>query len=245
MKKLAIFILGISLLSGCYYQESSYIENPIYNSGKAGSTARFAIVNDHLITVGQSYSKLFKIAANGTLSELDQTNIWNAETVYPYGDNIFIGSTNGMFIYKIQNDRLSFVSNAEHFRSCDPVVAIDNYAYVTLNTNAGCGWNPNELHVYEISDIYNPNEVSVITLSDPYGLGVNDSLLFVCDDGIKVFDRTNPANLNLLYTENYDAFDVIVRGNVLLTTGKSGVNQFLFNKNGLNLISSISLPDEE
>ncbi len=46
---------------------------------------------------------------------------------------MFLGSTNGMYIYDISApDTPKYVSELQHVTSCDPVVVDDKYAYVTL-----------------------------------------------------------------------------------------------------------------
>ena len=49
-------------------------------------------------------------------------------------------------------------------------------------------------------------------MDNPYGLGIKDDLLFICDgtSGLKVFDKSDINNLQLIDTyEEMNAFDVI------------------------------------
>ena len=71
------------------------------------------------------------------LSITNKVNVgsWNVETIFPFKDKLFIGSQNGMFVYNINNaDNPSLVGQFSHVQSCDPVIADDDYAYVTLRT---------------------------------------------------------------------------------------------------------------
>ncbi|HET9434503.1 MAG TPA: hypothetical protein VFO37_12140, partial [Chitinophagaceae bacterium] len=105
--------------------------------GAGGSMARFTIMNDRLYTVGLSELSVFNISNTADPSQTNTINVggWNIETIYPFKDKLFIGSRSGMFIFNVVNaDAPAPAGQFEHARSCDPVIADDNYAYVTLRS---------------------------------------------------------------------------------------------------------------
>jgi len=68
-------------------------------------------------------------------------------------------------------------------------------------------------------------------MTGPYGLGVENGILFICDgdDGLKVFDAADPYNVKQLYHfDNINAYDVIPMNGILLMIGKDGFYQYDF-----------------
>ena len=214
-------------------------------TGKAGSMSRFAIVNNYLYAV--SNSKLFSVDVS-TISQpviaANQNIGWNIETLYPFKDKLFIGSQTGMFIYGLRNPASpSYISGFSHARLCDPVIADDNYAYITLHASANiCVGTQNELDVVKISNITSPVLVKQVNLTKPKGLSKDGNLLFVCDDdaGIRVFDITNPENPILKQTIPLAAtYDIICNNGIALVSAKDGLHQYNYsNANNVVKLSS-------
>ena len=214
-------------------------------TGKAGSMSRFAIVNNYLYAV--SNSKLFSVDVS-TISQpviaANQNIGWNIETLYPFKDKLFIGSQTGMFIYGLTNPASpSYISGFSHARLCDPVIADDNYAYITLHASANiCVGTQNELDVVKISNITSPVLVKQVNLTKPKGLSKDGNLLFVCDDdaGIRVFDITNPENPILKQTIPLAAtYDIICNNGIALVSAKDGLHQYNYsNANNVVKLSS-------
>ena len=111
-------------------------------AGTGGSTARFTITKNHLFTVSQSDLMVYNLANPSVPKFESRAGLgWGIETIYPFKDKLFIGSNSGMFIYDISNPGSPFMlSQFSHARACDPVVADDNTAYVTLREGSLCEW---------------------------------------------------------------------------------------------------------
>jgi len=156
-----------------------------------------------------------------------------------------------MYIYSIAEPRFpTKLCQAIHFRSCDPVVAQGQYAFVTLNTLASnCGPVPNNvLEVYDITNPTNPVLKKTMSLKGPTGLGVDGAKLFVCDKGLKVFDITDPLNPrqidDLADIDEVDirsTYDVIPINGLLILTAKEGLYQFDYTGDRLKFISKIEI----
>ncbi|HHH50113.1 MAG TPA: hypothetical protein ENK52_03960, partial [Saprospiraceae bacterium] len=126
--------------------------------GVAGSMARFAIYNNFLYTIDDNNVDVYDIS-EVTLPSLDGSFSvdWNIETLYPYEDKMFIGSSSGMFIYDLANaSSPTQITQFQHARSCDPVFVKDDYAYVTLRSGTPCQGFTNQLDIVDISDLSNP-----------------------------------------------------------------------------------------
>ena len=81
-------------------------------------------------------------------------------------------------------------------------------------------------------------------MDGPYGLGIKDDKLFVCDgaSGLKVYDKTDVKNLKLLnHFKDVDTYDVIPMENHLLMIGDKTLYQYNYSSTGLTLLSQYML----
>ena len=84
----------------------------------------------------------------------------------------------------------ALIGQFTHIVACDPVIADDNYAYVTLNDSSMCRGAINELKIIDIKDVANPVDVKSYALTHPIGLSKDGNNLFICDgkDGLKIYN---------------------------------------------------------
>ncbi len=214
--------------------------------GQGGSLARFKIVSDYLYAVDSHSFNIFNISNLESPIELNDVYAgFDIETIFNKGNYLFLGSMSGMYIYDISSPETpQFISEFQHGTACDPVVVDDNYAYITLRAGNSCGAFESSLEVVDISDIYNLELVKSYTMDNPYGLGIKENLLFICDgtSGLKVYDKSDVENIVLLNTfENVTAFDVIPMGDRLLMIGDNILYQYNYSDSGLDLLSEYSL----
>ncbi len=202
-------------------------------TGVGGSMARFTLSGDYLYVVSTSTLFSYSISDLANPVKANEINIgWNVETIFPFKNHLLIGSQTGMFIYNIDAPATpAYVSEFQHVRTCDPVVAEGNYAYVTLRSGNTCDGFTNELDVLDISTVTNPVLKAAFPMTNPHGLGIRDNVLFICDGdaGLKVFDATNPlivGNAPLATFPNIQAFDVIPLSQILLMIGEDGLYQY-------------------
>ena len=253
MKNIIYFVFSIFLLSSCA-ADSKSDSGSSTSEGKGGSMARFAIKGDILYTVSTDSLKLFNITEPENPRYSSQRNLkvgFDIETVFPMDTLLFIGSHSGMYVYDITEPRFpTLLSQVNHIRSCDPVVAQDKYAYVTLNTNfSSCGNSINNvLEIYDISDPLKPELKRTLTLNGPTGLGVDGQKLFVCDKGLKVFDIADPLNIKQIddiadidEVNIRSAYDVIPVDGLLILVAKEGLFQFDYTEKNLKFLSKIEI----
>ncbi len=129
------------------------------SNGVGGSMARFALSDDRMYTVDYSHIKVFNtaVAEKPTYVKEVATQGWNVETIFPFGNHLFIGSMTGMYIFDIVNkDNPVQKGTFEHARVCDPVISDGNYAYVTLRDGTQCQGFINQLDVVDIADVTKP-----------------------------------------------------------------------------------------
>jgi hypothetical protein len=216
--------------------------------GMGGSMARFTIMNNHLYTVTTSHLNVFNITNPETPEfKRDIPMGWDIETIYPFKDRLFIGSMSGMYIFNVSNpDEPVQTGTFVHARSCDPVVADDDFAYITLRSGTVCQGFNNQLDIVNITDPSNPQFIQTYAMDNPHGLSKDGNLLFVCDgkSGLKLYDAADVRNLKLLaQIDQLETYDVIAWNNVALVTARGGLYQFGYTTPySLELLSKIELP---
>lgn len=217
--------------------------------GTGGSLARFTIANNILYVVDNSNLRMFSIS--GGLSSLGTTSVGrNIETIFPYNNHLFIGASNGMYIYNISNPTApAYVSTYIHGTACDPVVVDDHYAYITLRSGTPCNTSLNQLEVVDIQNLSTPTLSHTVQMTNPHGLGKDGNTLFVCDGsaGLKVFDATNPTAIAATPTvqvNSIQATDVIPFNNKLLMIGDDGLYQYNYS-NLQNIVQLSRIPVEK
>ena len=214
-------------------------------SGKGGSLARFTISGNYLYTVDQSSLHTISLAdAEHPQKMADKSLGIYTETIYPYQNSLLLGTETGMFVYDLSNPaNPQYITYFQHIRSCDPVVAQNGYAYITLNTgNQRCFNGANELQIVDISNLSSPLPVKTLSLSNPTGLDINTDTLYVCNKGLKIFnvaDKHNPIEINFI--EGIDAQDVIVHQGSIIVIASDGLYQYKLTNGGLQKISAISI----
>jgi hypothetical protein len=242
MRKYYYILLILTLVVFTQCEDSDYSTNDSNDTGTAGSLARFGIAGNYLYTVELEYLKIFDITNETQPVFVKQLYIdFGIETIFAKDQYLFLGSRWGVYIYDIsipENPvRLSLFS---HIYSCDPVVVSGNYAYATLNSAGRCGRGLNQLSIIDVSDKTYPVEVSVVNMDSPKGLGVSSNLLFVCDNGIKVFDITDPVSPIFIRKVSVNAFDVIPIDTILIVVAESGLYEYEFDSTGeLTLLSTL------
>lgn len=213
--------------------------------GVGGSMARFLTYDKYLYML--QTTNMLKIV---DISKTDTPEIvydkyvgWGLETMFIYDDFLYLGSTQGLYILNLENPKSPFTTAIyNHVTSCDPVVVSGDLAYVTLRSGNMCGGTADLLEVIDISDKYKPERIASYGMDEPYGLGISGNTLFVCqgDNGLVVYDVTNPHNINnhkLAEFSDIKATDVIPIGTTLFTIGDGGF--YIYDYSDLNNITQI------
>ena len=211
-------------------------------TGTGGSLARFTIAANHLYLADYSTVEVYDLADPVNPVKKTSVNVgFGVETIYPYQDKLFIGSNTGMFIYSIANPSSPVkLGEARHVRSCDPVVANNTTAYVTLRGGSPCGPAEDGLYIYDITNITAPVQKNLFSLSNPNGLGLKDSVVFVCrgTQGMTLVNVKNPSSPKMMYTitdGNY--LDVIPCDNLAICYISTGL--LIYDISNLNQVVKV------
>jgi hypothetical protein len=211
-----------------------------------GSTARFSIINNYLYTIVFNSLSAFDISQpyNPSLAGSVQINS-QVETIYPFKDRLFVGTSNGVYMYNIQQTPAApaLIGEFVHLRSCDPVIADNEYAYITLNDGSACQGFSNELQIVDIKDMSNPVLIKTYQLKHPEGLSKDGDHLFICDGdaGLKVFNTSDLSNLQLIrQLTDATVSDVIAINGIAIVIGTDGIYEYDYsNLSDIHLISKL------
>lgn len=225
------------------------LSSPSINNGISGSMARFTTYGDALYALNSTELQTFNLTDITNPDHASTITVNRVvETIFPMDGRLFIGTTNGMAVYGLDNPmNPSFVSDFNHVTSCDPVVVENDIAYVTLRTGSNCGGWVNQLDVLDVSDITNPSLIASYQMTNPHGLGINDDVLFICDgsDGLKIYDATDKWNITsnqIAHFQNIQSYDVIPLESILLMIGEDGFFQYDYSDlEDIELISQINV----
>ena len=220
------------------------------STGINGSMSRFTIYNDHLYSVINNYMNIFDLStAKPTKAAGDMYMGWNIETIFSYKDNMFMGTPTGMLIYSVKDPlKPVYASSVQHVFGCDPVVVDNDLAYVTVHSEANrCGQIANELMIVDVSDVYKPKPLATYTMTSPKGLGIDAGKLFVCDDGLKIYNIGDPQTImanNIAHFKDMNGFDVIAHNNTVMMIAADGIYQYDYsNASSIKYLSRIPIAE--
>ncbi len=237
-------LVSLCLLASCEYSGESASD---FSSGEGagGSLARFTVSGNHLYTVDHNSLKVFNLTDPQKPVYKGKTNVGiDVETIFPLGKNLFMGTSTGMYIFDITApENPKKISFYEHIYACDPVVTDGKYAYVTLSSsNVRCWRASNELQIIDIQDKMRPKLVGQFPLAAPRGLAIRNDTLWVCDEGIKVFDVKKKEQISqIVHFSGFPAYDIILNGRLALVTGEEGLVQYRIENNTITKLSEIKV----
>lgn len=229
-----------------FYAKSSSGSNPPPSIGIGGSMARFTTIGDQLFVLSDHQMEVIDIAQGAAPERVGTIPVsYSAETIFPFQDYLFIGTSNGMHIYSVSDQLPEHVSTMAHIQSCDPVITDGEYAYVTLRGGTTCGGFTNQLEAYNVKNVFSPWLVQEYPMLEPHGLTKVGKDLYVCEGkhGWKKLDASQPYEVNTTYfNQDHHAFDVVYTyQNSLIFTGEDGLYQYDISPETPVLISHVKI----
>ena len=223
-----------------YYKNEQVYNDAMTNSsggssggstGVNGSMSRFGLYKDYLYVVLNDYMSIFNLAGDEPEKAVENMYIGGSvETIFSYKDCMFMGTPTGMMIYSVADPlKPEYQSMMWHVYGCDPVVVENDIAYVTVHSGNNCGQNFNELIILNVKDVKNPQPIVSYTMTKPKGLGIDNGTLFLCDDGLKIYNAEDPQTLmanRLAHYSGMEGYDVIPHDNVLMMIADDGIYQY-------------------
>lgn len=223
-----------------YYKNEQVYNDAMTNSsggssggstGVNGSMSRFGLYKDYLYVVLNDYMSIFNLAGDEPEKAVENMYIGGSvETIFSYKDCMFMGTPTGMMIYSVADPlKPEYQSMMWHVYGCDPVVVENDIAYVTVHSGNNCGQNFNELIILNVKDVKNPQPIVSYTMTKPKGLGIDNGTLFLCDDGLKIYNAEDSQTLmanRLAHYSGMEGYDVIPHDNVLMMIADDGIYQY-------------------
>lgn len=225
-----MLVLGVVLSVSCEKTGASNSDSALGpQTGAGGSLARFTINGNYLYMVDMHTITVVDVADPRMPVKLNEVFAgFDIETVFSYKNKLYLGASQGMYIFSLADPKKPVLEGSiSHFRACDPVVSNDSVSYVTLRSNgSSCGSTKNVLNIYNVKNSKTPMLVKEVEMKSPYGLGLYDKTLFICEgaNGLVTYDVSdayNPVKKASFEDETY--FDVIPYGDVLIAFVAKGV----------------------
>jgi len=97
--------------------------------------------------------------------------------------------------------------------------------------------------VVDVQDLTTPSLLKAYPMTRPQGLTKDNTLLFVCDDGIKMYDASDPANIVLKrHVPGLETRDAIAWNKNLIVVASDGLYQYDYSSSDdLALRSKLSI----
>lgn len=251
MKFITILLFVAICFISCHQDSDGGTVQNSGTDGIAGSLASFITIDDRLYIIDDNTLQVFDISTPDKLELKNTTRLGNGvETIFPYKNHLFFGTTRGMLIYdNSEKDNPKYVSKYEHVQSCDPVFVKDNYAYVTLRrdnfdlSRSRCFRGVSQLDVVDVSNYLNPTVVKTIPMANPIGLSAVDNSLFVCDskEDLHRFDITDPTKTELKEKYDIPGHDLIIADDLMMVISRKKLSQFQVEDNQLKPLSDIKM----
>lgn len=234
-----------------YYGESDYSNN-IYdpasqNQFNIKQYQHFSIYNDLLYTVVKDTMRIFNLYTNENKLESKPINTiaigWNAKAIFNYNMYLYANTPSGLIRYSLENpiypqyiDRISDISG-----NYDLIIE-DNFIFASIRKNQVEVTDSNSGKLV-IMDLHNPKSpLATYQMKNPRGITLTKQYLFICDNGLKIYDRENLANIRLLATYNdINGYHIFMYAKYLMVITTDGLYQYDYsNIQDLKLVSKLA-----
>lgn len=247
MKNVFFFLLLLIFVS-CANDDSGSSFELGDGSGlsQSGSFSSYTIVDDFLYIIKNNTLITMSISTpeNPIIEQSDPISA-EAETLFKYENYLLIGTQTGVIIYDISlRSNPMYVSNYTHQTGCDPVIAKNGIAYITVRNGFGCNvqFESNRLIVVDISDVAVPIELEQIEMKNPRGLTIIEDKLLVGEGefGLVQFDISDPT-LPMLEKRYLDlnVNDMITLDSIVLMVNKLEIMQYHLKADSLVFVSRL------
>jgi len=206
-----------------------------YNTMKIIGDYIYAVTDSELVTIDRSDAE--------NSIEIDRQQISSRiENLYEAEGVLFVGSEVDMHIFKVADNGIpELQSSTQHIafsdevEVCDPVVANQDIAYVTLSSvqpdnSQPCGGEIviDELRTYDVSDLTAPKLVNVQEMNSPQGLSIDGDLLFVTNlhANTMVYQVDHAGSTDLVAFIPGGAHDVFAANGKVLIVSKTEIKQY-------------------
>lgn len=237
-------VLGLFVCALFLFSCNEVVEyDATQDSAISGKYNTMKVIGDFIYAVTDAELVTIDISDPENPNEIDRQELGETiENLYETENVLFIGSEFDMHIFTINENGIpELQSSTQHIEwggtqigVCDPVVAQEDIAYVTISSQAPSGdpcggWiEIDELRVYDVHSLSSPELVETISMSAPQGLSVDGDLLFVTNlnSSTIVYELDHQGGLNQVNTIDGGAHDVIAVDGKVLIVSTTEINQY-------------------
>lgn len=172
------------------------------------------------------------------------------ESIFTYKDFLFLRSPTSTYItpskLPINHDQIVYTNNI----NLESYIDISNDLLFSTYTQhkylSSVHSQTHQLLVYDISNGNISDEIASYALTSPKGLAIENEILFICDDGLKVFQvqQTGELTIDLLthYKTIHGGKPTFLGKNTLLLIADDGLYQYDYsNLKEIKLLSKLSV----
>ncbi|MFK7952494.1 MAG: hypothetical protein AB8B73_06580 [Ekhidna sp.] len=245
MKSISIFLATLLLIGCAGESDGEFSLGDGSGVSSSGSYSTFTVVDNFLYIVKNDVLETFNIQSGNTSAIKSEQIGAVVETLFRYDEYLLVGTQTGVLIYDISiRSNPKYVSSYSHQTGCDPVIARNDIAYITVRDGFSCNsrLESNILIVLDISNIKLPQEINQIEMNDPRGLTIVQNKLLVGEGvhGLAQFDITDPQSpiLDLRYPDIY-ANDMITLDSIVIIQNENELLQYQMINDSLRHISRL------
>jgi hypothetical protein len=222
-------------------------DSPTLSSPLLQATARMVVDGDYLYAIVNKY--LHAVDLSGALPEKVQERVFldNVGTFVAHQNQLYLGTAMGLAIYSLSDPQHpTYAAQIPPLFGCNPIAVANDRLYASTRSGNYCGQGSNALVVVDLRNSTQPQTLASYDLSYPNGLRVDDDgLLFVCDDGLKLFrvgpEQTTSA-MPIGHFPTIHGYDVLpLGGHVLMVIAEDALYQCDYADGVLRLLSVIAL----
>ncbi|HMY85370.1 MAG TPA: hypothetical protein PLC76_12705 [Saprospiraceae bacterium] len=228
MKNL-VFTLFVLALSACSLKDGGFFDSGSSGNSKSGSTATILTYGNYMYALDNNKLRTFDLVDPAHPQQTSQQTISaTAETLFAYDNFLYIGTTTGVLMYSLADkSNPRFQNTVFHWPARDPVVVEGNYAYSTTRWGDEFQNPSGRLTVLDVKDKANAFVIGTYDQKFPFGLGVSNGYLYVCNGhfGLNIFRIINGGQ-QLEFVKNIatdDIYDCIPSEELLVCQTKTGI----------------------
>jgi len=254
-----LLIISFAFSTGC--RKDTYPETPLQFDSldeSGGNLARFAIIGNYLCAVNGGGIKVFNIQAQA--NPIQVGNMGPGATILSLrtlqDSLLIIGTLTGNYspyalgVYSFKsNQSLQLLGALDSSQAYDPFTYRQNYLFTSEHAGASTSYYVphSQMYAYNVKKLNasyyynNPDYKIRKNIYSPLDLSADGNNLFICDSGLKVFDITDMSKIKLKKHFNIEAQNVLSNNGNLTILGTTGLFQYQYANDTINLLSKINI----
>ncbi len=246
-----LIIISLASSTGC----KKALESPLQFDSldqSGGNLARFTIIGNYLCVVNGGALKVYNI--QDPANPVHIGDVGPGATILSlrtFKDSLLVigiltnaSSSYSLNLYSFKNTpSIQLTGSLTSSQAEDPFTYKNNDILTTSRNGPGPSYYVpySQLCVYDIKNLYRPDYTIHQNIYTPLDLSADGNNLFVCDSGLKVFDITDLSKIAMKKHFNIEAQNVLSNSSNLTILGTTGLFQYRYASDTINLLSKINI----